>query len=113
MSNKYKQGDIVLIPFPYSDLSQSKKRPVVIISNDKINKYLFIVAKVTSVIRNDRFSYNIFKNQSKKLLNFNSEARTNELFTVHKSIIIKKITSLKSNAIKELTEKIKENISVV
>ena len=28
----YKQGDIVLLPYPFSDLSNSKPRPAVIIS---------------------------------------------------------------------------------
>ena len=34
----YNQKDIVLIPFPYSDLTGSKKRPALVISNEKINK---------------------------------------------------------------------------
>lgn len=36
----YKQGEIVLVPFPYSDLSGSKRRPVLIVSNDAY-KYFF------------------------------------------------------------------------
>lgn len=34
----YEQKDIILVPFPYSDLTISKKRPALIISNKKINK---------------------------------------------------------------------------
>jgi mRNA interferase MazF len=41
-------GDIVLIPFPYSDLSSTKKRPVVVITApDRFGD--FIAAGVTSV----------------------------------------------------------------
>ncbi len=34
----YNQGDIVLIPFPYSDLSANEQRPALIISNYLVNK---------------------------------------------------------------------------
>lgn len=34
----FNQRDIVLIPFPYSDLTLSEKRPALIISNEKMNK---------------------------------------------------------------------------
>ncbi len=33
----YKRGDVVLLPFPYTDLSTSKKRPAVILSTNKFN----------------------------------------------------------------------------
>nr|WP_157404570.1 type II toxin-antitoxin system PemK/MazF family toxin [Shouchella shacheensis] len=32
----YKQGDIVLIPVPSSDLKHQKQRPVLIISSDRL-----------------------------------------------------------------------------
>lgn len=31
------QGDIVLIPVPFTDLSSQKRRPVIVISNDSYN----------------------------------------------------------------------------
>ncbi len=33
----YDQGDIVLMPYPYPDLSSSKKRPALVISNSLFN----------------------------------------------------------------------------
>ena len=109
---KFNQGDIVLIPYPYTDLSNTKKRPVVIISNDAINKQNFIVSKITSVIRNDQFTFSIKDSDTETKLKYKSEVRTNEIFTVHKSLIIKKLTSFEKESLKQLTEKIKENISV-
>lgn len=38
MKTKIKQGDIVLIPFPYTNLQASKVRPVLVFSNHKLNK---------------------------------------------------------------------------
>lgn len=109
---KFNQGDIVLIPYPYTDLSNTKKRPVVIISKDSINKQNFIVSKITSVIRNDQFTFSIKDSDTETKLKYKSEVRTNEIFTVHKSLIIKNLTSFEKEPLKQLTEKIKENISV-
>jgi len=33
-----KQGDIVLIPIPFTDLTSTKRRPVIVISNDTYNQ---------------------------------------------------------------------------
>lgn len=109
---KFNQGDIVLIPYPYTDLSNTKKRPVIIISKDAINKNNFIVSKITSVIRNDQFTFAIKDSDTDIKLRFKSEVRTNEIFTVHKSLIIKNIASFHKEPLKQLTERIKENISV-
>jgi len=32
------QGDILLIPIPFTDLSSQKRRPVIVISNDAYNQ---------------------------------------------------------------------------
>jgi mRNA interferase MazF len=46
----YKQGDILLIPFPYSDSTAIKQRPVLVISNSHYNESQqdIIVAAITS-----------------------------------------------------------------
>ncbi|MDX1946015.1 MAG: type II toxin-antitoxin system PemK/MazF family toxin [Pirellulaceae bacterium] len=33
-----KQGEIVLIPIPFTDLSSQKRRPVIVISNDRYHQ---------------------------------------------------------------------------
>jgi mRNA interferase MazF len=47
----YKQGDILLIPVHFSDLTSSKKRPVLVLSNNDYNTKTedIIAAAVTSI----------------------------------------------------------------
>lgn len=48
----HKQGDILLIPIPFTDLISSKKRPVLVLSNNNYNLKTndIIVAAITSNI---------------------------------------------------------------
>lgn len=38
LGTMFKQGDILLIPIPFTDLTANKKRPVLVISNNYYNK---------------------------------------------------------------------------
>ncbi len=50
----YKRGDVVLVPFPFSDQATIKKRPAIIISTNKYNDNSsdVIIIAVTSQINN-------------------------------------------------------------
>jgi mRNA interferase MazF len=50
-SPKLRQGDVVLVPFPFADLSGQKMRPAVIVSGNPQGSEL-IVAFITSVLTN-------------------------------------------------------------
>jgi mRNA interferase MazF len=100
----YLQGDIVLVPFPFSDEpTETKARPAIIISNSTVNKTAdVILAQITSTIRADEFSFLIDdKNVQTKLHNI-CEVRCHKLFTAQKSIIKKKISALKVDKYKDL-----------
>jgi mRNA interferase MazF len=111
-SSLYKQGDMVLIPYPYTDLSSIKKRPVIIVSPDSSNQDAFIVVKVTSVIYNDAFSFPLNNIDLSVPLVKPSEARTNQLFSAHKTLIIRRLSKLKRAALIDLNEAIKVHFDV-
>jgi len=102
----YDQKDIVLIPFPFSDLTISKKRPALIISNDKINKTEDrICCLVTSKIHKDDI---IISKSSFEIgsLPFRSSIKPHRIFTIHKKIIIKKLCSINNSIYDSVIKKL-------
>ena len=55
------QGDIVLIPVPFADLSSTKRRPVIIASNDDYNQQRrdIVVVAMTSNPSAGRYAFTI------------------------------------------------------
>ncbi len=49
----YKFGDVVLVPFPFSNLNQEKKRPAVVVSSDAYQKHRqdCVLLAITSQMR--------------------------------------------------------------
>ncbi len=46
---RYKPGEIILVPFPFTDLSSTKKRPALVVSpNDYNNQGDVVIAFITS-----------------------------------------------------------------
>lgn len=95
------KGDVVVVPFPFSDLSASKKRPALIVAtlrgNDKI------LCQITSVARTDEYSITL-RNQDFKQgrLPHESVIRPNRLFTADNSIILYKAGSVNTNKTEEV-----------
>ncbi len=107
---KYKQGEIVLVPFPYSDLSSTKKRPVLVVSNDRYNSNFedIIVCVITSNRYIDDFSLTLSNNDLKVgVLPEESVVKAHKLFTIHKSKIIKKFSEVDEIYFKKVYNTIK------
>lgn len=88
------KGDVVVIPFPFSDLSGSKKRPALVLADLPGND--IILCQITSQQTKDAFSIQIdindFANGS---LPITSNIRPTRIFTADKSIIVRKAGTLK------------------
>lgn len=53
----YKQGEIVAVKFPFTDGTEFKKRPVLIVSNELVNNTNdYLVIQITSKYNNDNLS---------------------------------------------------------
>lgn len=100
---KFVKGDIVVIPFPFSDLSASKKRPALIVASLDGNDC--ILAQITSIERFDSYALSLVdKDFVTGKLPHESNIRPNKLFTADKSIIAYKTWQVKKIKQKEVED---------
>lgn len=102
---KLMKGNIIVLPFPFSDLSASKKRPALVVAI--LEGENIILCQITSITRKD--NYSIFLNNrdfKQGKLQVDSRIRPNRLFTAARSIVLYKAGSLKSNKVKEVEKMI-------
>ena len=103
----HKQADIVVVKFPFTDGSEFKRRPALIISNDLVNKTEdYLIVQITSKYTNDDLSVNIEDSDCLKPLQLDSYIRIHKIFTIHKSLILSKITEVKPDFFKSVIDKI-------
>jgi mRNA interferase MazF len=96
----YNNGDIVLIPVPFSDLSASKKRPVLVLSNTNYNttKPDMIVVAITSNLIQQGIpisSSDMVTGQLPKP----SVIRSDKVYTLDQSIVVKSIGHLSNKIV--------------
>ncbi len=86
------QGDILLIPIPFTDLSSQKRRPVIVISNNVYNQQtadIVVVAMTSNPVPVD-FSFPITSSDlDKGALNHPGKVRVDKIYTLSQSIVVK------------------------
>lgn len=99
------RGDVVIVPFPFSDLSQSKRRPALVAANLEGDD--IILCQITSGARIDRYSIALCQDDFRQGdLRFTSIIRPNRLFTADKGIILYKAGSLGKSKMEEVEREI-------
>jgi mRNA interferase MazF len=105
----YKQREIVLVPFPFSDLSSLKRRPVLIVSNNEFNDQYsdVLVCVITSNLFLDSYSIKLENDDLEiGVLPESSVVKTHKLFTIEKTRIIKKFSVVKSEYFDQVKDKL-------
>ncbi|MBU0501425.1 MAG: type II toxin-antitoxin system PemK/MazF family toxin [Gammaproteobacteria bacterium] len=101
----YQPSDVVLLPFPFSDLSAHKKRPVLILKAANIQGD-FLAAQITSqpgyegalVLEQADFSIGLLPKRS--------FVRPDKLVTLNQSLVIQRIGMLTDAAIARIRESV-------
>jgi len=105
MNKIYNKGDVVVLPFPYTDLSGVKKRPAVVVANLKGQN--IILAQITTNQRNEEDLVSLRrKDFSDGYLTSDSFIMVSLIFTADSSQISYKAGKLNKQKIKEIEEKL-------
>jgi mRNA interferase MazF len=102
---KILRGDVVFVNFGNNlGSEQGNFRPAVILQNDISNKYspTTIIAPLTSTIYDKDYPTNVFVSAIKSNLKKDSTILLNQIKTIDKSRILKKLTSLDRSLFEEI-----------
>lgn len=84
--DEFVKGDVVVLNFPFSDLSGTKRRPALVLANLDDND--IILCQITSRASDVKYAVRLGKNDFEKgSLSIESAIRPNKIFTADKRLI--------------------------
>lgn len=102
---EFVKGDVVVVPFPFSNLSHAKKRPALVIL--KLEGDDLILCQITSQTVKDGYTVPIGNGDfDSGGLKQSSNIRPNRIFTADSHILLYKIGSLNNNKVSLVIENI-------
>jgi len=107
------QKDLLLVPFPFSDQSGRKVRPVVVISNKEFNDHSedVVVIGITSNISKDKYSISLTnKDLENGRLITDCYIKVENILKLDKELIIKKIGKIKISKFDKIKDVLMEII---
>ncbi len=102
---RFVKGDVVVVPFPFSDLTQAKRRPALVIA--KLEGEDLILCQITSQTIRDSYAVSIDDHDFETgTLRQKSNVRPNRIFTADRHIILYRVGHLKPESIDQILERI-------
>ena len=106
---RFIKGDIVVIPFPFSDLTGAKRRPALVITSLKGDD--LILCQITSKKVRDEYAIAITDEDFEEgSLKQESNVRPNKIFTADRNIILYRVGRLKQRKLESIIQTIIEII---
>jgi mRNA interferase MazF len=96
------QGDIVLIPVPFTDLTSHKRRPVIVVSNDEYNGKSadMIVVAMTSNPAPSEYGFLIDSTDLERgRLNHPGTVRIDKIYAISQGLIVKTFGKVKTGVL--------------
>jgi mRNA interferase MazF len=100
-------GEVVVLPFPQTDLQAGKRRPALVVA-DLMGDDL-ILCQITTQSRRDPYSVPLASSDFESgRLSVDSFVRPNRLFTVDHAVIVYTAAKVKTSKLEEVREKIRQ-----
>ncbi len=104
---EFVKGDVVIVPFPFSDLTATKRRPALVLTTLRGND--LILCQITSRLVLDEYAVALESSDfSSGSLRQSSNIRPNRLFTADRQIILSTAGQLKTDKLAEAIAKVIE-----
>jgi len=102
---RFVKGDVVVVPFPFSDLTRAKRRSALVIA--ELEGDDLILCQITSQPIRDRYAVSIDKSDFETgTLMRKSNVRPNRIFTADRHIILYRISHLEHEKINPIIDRI-------
>jgi len=108
------QGDIVLIPIPFTDLSSQKRRPVIVISNNQYNAKTrdVVVVAMTSNPQPTDYSFLISSSDLVRgTLNRSGKIRVDKIYTMSQTMIAKTFSRVSPTTLDRIRTTLQDMVS--
>ncbi len=104
----YSKGNVILLPYPFTDLSTTKVRPAVVVSSDQQDRYVDVfVTPITSRLTNLLAGEFVLEAWQAVGLNVPSAIKRG-CFLIEKSLILQKIGVLSNQDLRKIDRFLKK-----
>lgn len=110
---RLRQGDLILLPFPFTDLSAVKRRPALIVSPDRFHQHSddVILVAITSQVAPSLGELEMPLRSRDMVLGHlpkPSVVKLAKIFTAHRGIIVKRVGRLHKESLAKILARLRQ-----
>jgi mRNA interferase MazF len=114
-TTSFSQGDVVLVPFPFTDLTSIKQRPALVISPERLNKVRpdVVLAAITSHIPDELSEDELLLSDADLRaagLPKRSIVRIGKILTIHQGLTRKKLGQIPRPTLEIILQKLMQSL---
>ena len=112
-TTSFRRGDIVLVSFPFTDLSTTKRRPALVVSPDSFNEATsdLVLAAITSQISEDTPLMIVESDCVDGALPKASALKPTKLFTIHSTLVVRRVCALRREKLDTVLDDLRQFFS--